>query len=76
MPRVEEPATDPQQLLQRIERTVLEATRWTAFEPNDPPLWTMVQRTVSGVLFNFHERGDLKGDRRDEATSCAATPTP
>jgi phage tail sheath protein FI len=67
MPRVDEPATDQPLLLQRIQRTVLDATRWTAFEPNDQPLWTMVQRTVSGVLFNFHERGDLKGDRRDEA---------
>jgi phage tail sheath protein FI len=64
---VDEPATDQHQLLQRVERTVLDATRWTAFEPNDQPLWTMVRRTVSGVLFNFHERGDLKGDRGDEA---------
>jgi phage tail sheath protein FI len=67
MPQVDEAATDPQQLLQRIERTILDATRWTAFEPNDPSLWTMVQRTVSGVLFSFRERGDLKGERRDEA---------
>lgn len=67
MPRVDEPATDRRQLIQRIERTVLDATRWTAFEPNDQPLWTMVQRTVSGVLFNFHERGDLKGETRRDA---------
>ena len=50
-----------------LERSIDVGTQWAVFEPNGPPLWTNVRRTISDFLFSEFQAGALLGDKPDQA---------
>lgn len=50
-----------------VEKSILRATNWVVFEPNDRPLWQMLRRDIGDFLTRVWESGALKGATREEA---------
>jgi phage tail sheath protein FI len=50
-----------------LERSIDVGTQWAVFEPNGPPLWTNVRRTISDFLLNEYRSGALLGDTPSQA---------
>src|SRR6185436_4952382 len=46
-----------------LEQSILEGLRWVEFEPNDEPLWSAVQQTVTNFLLNNWRSGALMGSK-------------
>lgn len=60
-----------------VEQSLIEGTRWTAFEPNDSALYRKITSSVSIFLRSFWRAGGLKGETEDEAFTvlCDSTTT-
>jgi hypothetical protein len=50
-----------------IEQSILRATRWAVFEPNDRTLWGSIKCAVTGFLNNVYRDGALMGRTPEEA---------
>ncbi len=54
-------------LLNYLEESILEGTRWIVFEPNDQGLWKLIRRDVSAFLTRAWRDGALMGASPEEA---------
>jgi phage tail sheath protein FI len=54
-------------LLVFIERSVNLGLQWVVFEPNGPPLWARVRRSITNFLTLVWRNGALEGTKTDEA---------
>lgn len=54
-------------LLNEIEKTLLEGTRFAVFQPNNLTLWQQVKRLVTNYLTTLWQAGDLFGATADKA---------
>src|SRR5256714_2189792 len=50
-----------------VEESILEATQWVVFEPNDMALWERVKRTINAFLVRMWRDGALFGATPQEA---------
>jgi len=50
-----------------IEQSILRATKWIVFEPNNRTLWQTIRTEVSGFLRNVYRDGALMGASPEEA---------
>jgi hypothetical protein len=50
-----------------IEQSIVRATRWAVFEPNDRTLWKSIKAAVTGFLNNVYRDGALMGRSPEEA---------
>jgi phage tail sheath protein FI len=50
-----------------IEQSILRATKWIVFEPNNRTLWQTIRSEVSGFLRNVYRDGALMGASPEEA---------
>lgn len=50
-----------------LERSIDVGTQFAVFEPNGPPLWTNIRRTISDFLFSEYQAGNLLGDSAAQA---------
>jgi uncharacterized protein len=48
-------------LFNYLEDSILNATQWVVFEPNDAALWARIRRTISAFLVNEWRKGALFG---------------
>jgi phage tail sheath protein FI len=53
--------------LQQIEARIQRGTEFAVFQPDAPPLWAAVQRTISGLLLAEWRAGHLTGTRDIDA---------
>jgi phage tail sheath protein FI len=67
-------ASDPEwrylnvrRLLNMIEESIADSTRWIVFEPNDAPLWSAIRRDVSAFLTRIWRTGALQGATPEQA---------
>jgi phage tail sheath protein FI len=60
-----------------IERSLLTATMWAVFEPNDAPLWAELRLSIGGFMADLFRQGAFQGQSADEAyyVKCDATNT-
>jgi hypothetical protein len=56
-------------LISAIEKSLEQSLNWTVFEPNNPQLWSEVDRTVRSFLEDLFRRGVLDGATSEEAYS-------
>lgn len=65
-------------LLIMIEEAIDENTQWTVFEPNNPRLWSDLERTVRSFLDRIWRAGMLDGSTADDAyfARCDETTNP
>lgn len=65
-------------LLNFLRESIDEGTRFAVFEPNAPPLWQRIMRSVSAFLTTVWRDGALFGKTPDEAffVKCDATTNP
>ena len=54
-------------LFNMIEESIAISTRWVVFEPNDTPLWKMIQRDVGAFLTLLWRQGALAGASPEQA---------
>jgi phage tail sheath protein FI len=54
-------------LFNYLEESILNATDWVVFEPNDTNLWAKMRRTISAFLVNEWRKGALFGLTPDQA---------
>ena len=54
-------------LFNMIEESIAISTRWVVFEPNDTPLWKMIQRDVGAFLTLLWRQGALAGATPEQA---------
>ena len=54
-------------LFNYLEKSILGATQFAVFEPNDPALWGKLRRSISAFLINEWRKGALFGNTADEA---------
>jgi phage tail sheath protein FI len=54
-------------LFNYLEESIMGATQWVVFEPNDEALWAKINRTISAFLVNEWRKGALFGLTPDEA---------
>ncbi|MEP7305171.1 MAG: phage tail sheath C-terminal domain-containing protein [Acidobacteriota bacterium] len=61
-----------------LRQSILQATNWVVFEPNDPTLWKSIERNVAAFLFLQWSAGALVGDTPDQAfyVKCDAETNP
>src|SRR5262249_1177318 len=61
-----------------LRESILQATSWVVFEPNDQTLWKSIERNVSAFLFLQWLAGALVGDTPDQAfyVKCDAETNP
>jgi phage tail sheath protein FI len=57
-------------LLNMIEESIEQSTRWIVFEPNDAPLWAAIRRDVSAFLTRIWRTGALRGTTPEQAFFC------
>jgi len=50
-----------------LEQSIDNGTKWAAFEPNGPPLWTQLRDSVSAFLTGFWRQGALQGTKPADA---------
>lgn len=67
-------ATDPEwkylpirRFLLMLERSISHGMQWTAFEPNDEPLWAKVRQIAGDFLYDFWQQGAMQGAKAEEA---------
>lgn len=67
-----------QRLLDFIETSLLENTRWAVFQPNGPSLWSMLQTQISVFMNGLFSQGAFSGTSASQAffVKCDATTTP
>jgi phage tail sheath protein FI len=60
-----------------IEQTLLRATQWAVFEPNDEPLWSQLRSSIGTFMADLFRQGAFQGASRDEAyfVKCDASTT-
>lgn len=60
-----------------IERSIIDGTRWTVFEPNGESTWARLRLSVEGFLSELYRAGAFSGSTASEAFSvrCDATTT-
>jgi phage tail sheath protein FI len=65
-------------LLIMIERAIDTQTQWIVFEPNNPTLWSIVDRAIRSFLDRLWRRGMLDGARAEDAyvVQCDAATNP
>jgi phage tail sheath protein FI len=54
-------------LLNMIEESIQESTRWAVFEPNDASLWAALRRDASAFLTRIWRTGALRGSTPEQA---------
>lgn len=54
-------------LLNMIEESIEQSTRWAVFEPNDAPLWSALRRDVRAFLTRIWRTGALQGSTPEQA---------
>ena len=54
-------------LINMIEESIAESTRWIVFEPNDRTLWNAIRRDVSAFLMGYWRDGALMGSTPEQA---------
>jgi Bacteriophage tail sheath protein len=54
-------------LFNYLEDSILNATQWVVFEPNDEALWARIRRTISAFLVNEWRKGALFGLTPDDS---------
>lgn len=54
-------------LFNMIEESIAISTRWVVFEPNDKPLWKLIERDVGAFLTLLWRQGALAGGSPEEA---------
>ena len=61
-----------------VEESIARGTQWIVFEPNDRPLWNMIDRDISAFLMGLWRDGALAGARPQEAffVKCDAETNP
>jgi phage tail sheath protein FI len=61
-----------------LSQSIAQGTQWVAFEPNAPPLWEQITRTVTTFLSNVWRDGALPGSSPRQAffVRCDATTNP
>ena len=61
-----------------LRESIDEGTQFTVFEPNAPPLWQKIRRSVTAFLTNVWRDGALFGDTPEEAffVKCDETTNP
>lgn len=57
-------------LLNMIEESIEESTRWAVFEPNDTLLWSALRRNVRAFLMRVWQSGALSGTTPEQAFFC------
>jgi phage tail sheath protein FI len=50
-----------------LEESIEEGIRWAVFEPNIPPLWKKLNRTITAFLTQQFRDGALFGNKPEEA---------
>lgn len=50
-----------------LEETLVRATQWVVFEPNDEPLWAQVRASIGGFLQDLFRQGAFQGRTPREA---------
>jgi hypothetical protein len=55
------------QLFNYVSQSILEGTRWVAFEPNDEELWTKLRCSISDFLTRLWQKGALFGASPEQA---------
>jgi uncharacterized protein len=50
-----------------IERSIDRDLQWVVFEPNAPPLWAAVRRSITNFLTDLWRSGALKGSTPEQA---------
>ncbi|QFT76052.1 phage tail sheath subtilisin-like domain-containing protein [Erythrobacter sp. THAF29] len=65
-------------LFNMVKESIAESTRWVVFEPNDKPLWKLIERDVSAFLNLLWRNGALAGATPEEAyfVRCDETTNP
>jgi hypothetical protein len=65
-------------LFNMVKESIAESTRWVVFEPNDRPLWKLIERDVSAFLNLLWRSGALAGSTPEEAyfVRCDETTNP
>lgn len=65
-------------LFNYLEKSILNATQFAVFEPNDPALWGKLSRSISSFLIGEWRKGALFGRTPDEAfyVKCDAETNP
>ena len=60
-----------------IEQSILDGTRWAAFEPDGPDLWAKLRLSIGAFLQSLFQQGAFAGTRLDQAyvVRCDATTT-
>lgn len=48
-------------LFNMVEESIAQNTRWVVFEPNDTPLWKMIERDCRAFLSTLHRQGVFAG---------------
>ncbi|HWA89865.1 MAG TPA: phage tail sheath subtilisin-like domain-containing protein [Rhizomicrobium sp.] len=48
-------------LFNMVEESIAQSTRWVVFEPNDTPLWKMIERDCRAFLSMLHRQGVFAG---------------
>ncbi|MEM7371647.1 MAG: phage tail sheath C-terminal domain-containing protein [Bacteroidota bacterium] len=50
-----------------IEESLYRGLEWVVFEPNDEPLWTQVQASVTNFLTQLYRKGAFQGSKASQA---------
>ncbi|MEO3891431.1 phage tail sheath subtilisin-like domain-containing protein [Nonomuraea sp. B5E05] len=50
-----------------LEETLVRATQWAVFEPNDEPLWAQIRASIGGFLQDLFRQGAFQGRMPREA---------
>jgi phage tail sheath protein FI len=50
-----------------LKRSIDQRTKWAVFEPNGPPLWGEVRRSIENFLLVEYRKGVLAGRKPDQA---------
>jgi phage tail sheath protein FI len=60
-----------------LEETLLRATQWVIFEPNDEPLWAQIRLSVGAFMADLFRKGAFQGKTRQDAyfVHCDSTTT-
>jgi uncharacterized protein len=54
-------------LMNMIEESIEESTRWVVFEPNTEILWKSIKRNIEAFLYRLWIQGALKGETPEQA---------
>ncbi len=54
-------------LMNKLEESIVEGTRWVVFEPNDHSLWQGIRHDITAFLMGFWRNGAFVGSTPEEA---------